>query len=153
MKLDWKHINNWPGCRSRFFYRSFTMLFTFFYGWWTTPSNALKVFTCIISPNRLDNLLFHLQLYLFIVVSQALLCTIPSSILSFILVFFNKTVSIKARFNKVWFVRTGFRSKILVLILKVYFFSLFPQKSSSSLIFLINFLMFLILRGAYGNLR
>ena len=110
------------------------------------PSNASKASTCMIFPNRLDNMPFYLQLYPFIVVSQLVLCHIPS-IVSFIKIFFIRTVSIKARLYKVWFVRTGFRSKIFVLILK--FLLLCFLKNYSPLI---DFSIFLTLHGAYGNL-
>ena len=58
LKLSWKHINNWPCYKSRFFYFSFTTSFMFFCSQWTISSNVLKVFTCIVFLNRHNNLFF-----------------------------------------------------------------------------------------------
>lgn len=86
-----------------------------------------------------------------IVVSQPFVYTIPFSIPSYIQVCFIKASPIKARLKTVRLVRIEFQSKMFMIILKVFFFSSFPQKSPASLVFLIGFLMFVTFGDAYSN--
>ena len=68
-------------------------------------------------------------------------------------VYFLDIISIKARVFTMCLIRAGFQAGLFILIPKVFFFSLFSQKSPSSFIFSIDFSVFVTFGGVGGHLN